>query len=224
VTVQWTPASPDDGPAGAALGAAPVRLPDPPGSPTVWTLLDQATLWARVAELGARLRADYQGLEPILVSVLRGAVVFLADLVRVADMPCKVDFMAVQRFQTSDQTGVVRILKDLDLDVTGAHVVVVEDVVDSGRTLAYLLEVIGARRPTSLRVCTLLDRRGRRLVEVPLAYVGFEIPDAFVVGYGLDFDERERGRDEILAVTDPEAVRRDPRLLRSPQGPPPAAL
>jgi hypoxanthine phosphoribosyltransferase len=215
VTIQRTPASPDDG---------PVRLPDPAGSPSVWTLLDQATLRARVAELGARLRADYRGLEPILVSVLRGAVVFLADLVRVAEMPCKVDFMAVQRFQTSDQTGVVRILKDLDLDVTGAHVVVVEDVVDSGLTLAYLLEVIGARRPASLRVCTLLDRRGRRLVEVPLAYVGFEIPDAFVVGYGLDFDERERGRDEVLAVADPGAVRRDPRLLRSPQGPPPAAL
>jgi hypoxanthine phosphoribosyltransferase len=224
VTAQWTPASPDDRPAGPALGAGPVRLPDPAGSPAVWTLLDRATLRARVAELGARLRADYQSLEPILVSVLRGAVVFLADLVRLADMPCKVDFMAVQRFQTSDQTGVVRILKDLDLDVTGAHVVVIEDVVDSGRTLAYLLEVIGARRPASLRVCTLLDRRGRRLVEVPLAYVGFEIPDAFVVGYGLDFDERERGRDEVLAVADPEAVRRDPRLLTPPQGPPPAAL
>jgi hypoxanthine phosphoribosyltransferase len=198
----------------------PVRLPDPPraaageaGTPVVWTLLDLSALQSRVAELGARLRADYQGLEPIMVSVLRGAVVFLADLVRTAAMPCKVDFMAVQRYRTSDETGVVRILKDLDLDVTGAHVVLVEDVVDTGLTLAYLLEVLGARQPASLRVCTLLDKRSRRLVEVPLAYVGFDIPDTFVVGYGLDFDERERGRDEILAVADPEAVRRDPGLL-----------
>jgi hypoxanthine phosphoribosyltransferase len=97
--------------------------------------------------------------------------------------------------------------------VTGAHVLLVEDVVNTGLTLAYLLEVLRAREPASLRVCTLLDRRARRLVEVPLAYVGFEIPDVFVVGYGLDFDERERGRDEILAVADPDAVRRDPRLL-----------
>jgi hypoxanthine phosphoribosyltransferase len=216
VTVEWDAAFPQR--------AAPVQLPDPPASaaeasgPLVWTLLDRATVRARVAELAARLRADYQGLEPILVSVLRGAVVFLADLVRIAAMPCKIDFMAVQRYRTSDETGVVRILKDLDLEVTGAHVVLVEDVVDSGLTLAYLLEVLGARRPASLRVCTLLDKRARRLVEVPLAYVGFEIPDTFVFGYGLDFDERERGRDEILAVADPEAVRRDPRLLPPPGG------
>lgn len=206
--------------AGASPGAAPVRLPDPPApasaeatSPPVWILLDRTTLRTRVAELGARLRADYKGLEPILVSVLRGAIVFLADLVRTAAMPCQIDFMAVQRYRTSDETGVVRILKDLELDVTGAHVLLVEDVVDSGLTLAYLLEVLAARCPASLRVCTLLDKRARRLVEVPLAYVGFEIPDTYVFGYGLDLDERERGRDEVLAVADPEAVRRDPSLL-----------
>jgi hypoxanthine phosphoribosyltransferase len=209
-------------PAGPAAGAGPVRLPDapagsgPPGAPAapaVWRLLDQATLHARVAELGACLRADYQGLEPILVTVLRGGVVFLADLVRTAAMPCQVDFMAVQRYRTTSRTGVVRILKDLGLDVTGAHVVLVEDVVDSGLTLSYLLAVLGARRPASLRVCALLDKRAPRVVEVPLAYVGFEVPDAFVLGYGLDFDEHERGRDEVLAVADPEAVRRDPSLL-----------
>jgi hypoxanthine phosphoribosyltransferase len=207
---------PTERPTGPVRGGAPVRLPDPPsgsGSGIVWTLLDRATLLARVSELGARLRADYQELEPILVSVLRGAVVFLADLVRIAAMPCQVDFMAVQRYLTSDETGVVRILKDLELDVTGAHVLLVEDVVDTGLTLAYLLEVLGARRPASLRVCTLLDRRARRLVEVPLAYVGFEIPDVFVAGYGLDFDEHERGRGEVLAIADPAAVRRDPGLL-----------
>jgi hypoxanthine phosphoribosyltransferase len=183
------------------------------GGKAVWTLLDRPTLQARVAELGSRLRADYQGLEPIMVSVLRGAVVFLADLVRVAAMPCKVDFMAVERSDASDETGVVRILKDLELDVTGQHVVLVEDVVDSGLRLAYLLEVLEARRPASLRVCALLDKRVRRRIDVPLAYVGFEIPDVFVFGYGLDFDERERGRDEVLAAADTLALRRDLRLL-----------
>jgi hypoxanthine phosphoribosyltransferase len=128
-------------------------------------------------------------------------------------MPCKVDFMAVHRFDTSDETGVVRIIKDLEMDVTGAHVVVVEDVVHTGRTLAYLLEVLQARQPASLRVCALLDRRQRRVVDVPLAYVGFEIADAFVFGYGLDLDERERGRDEVLAVVDPKALRGGSGLL-----------
>ncbi len=183
-----------------------------------WTLIDGSTLRARVNELAAALRADYQGLEPILVSVLRGAVVFLADLVRAAEMPCKLDFMAVHRFDTSDETGVVRIIKDLELDVTGAQVVVVEDVVDTGRTLAYLLEVLRARQPASLRVCALLDRRQRRSVDVPLAYVGFEITGAFVFGYGLDLDERERGRDEILAIADPNAVRGESGLLPVPGG------
>ncbi|HZD38858.1 MAG TPA: hypoxanthine phosphoribosyltransferase [Actinomycetes bacterium] len=183
------------------------------GHGAVWTLLDQAALWARVAQLGARLRADYEGLEPIMVSVLRGAVVFLADLVRVAAMPCKVDFMAVERSDESAETGVVRIIKDLQLEVTGRHVLLVEDVVDTGLTLAYLLEVLEARRPASLRVCALLDKRARRRVDVPLAYVGFEVPDAFVFGYGLDLDQRERGRDEVLATPDPQALLRDPHLL-----------
>ncbi len=183
------------------------------GGAAVWTLVDRAALRARVAELGSRLRADYHGLEPIMVSVLRGAVVFLADLVRVAAMPCKVDFMAVERSEASDETGVVRILKDLQLDVTGHHVLLVEDVVDTGLTLAYLLEVLKARRPASLRVCALLDKRARRRIQVPLAYVGFEVPDTFLFGYGLDLDERERGRDEVLATADPLALRRDPRLL-----------
>ena len=183
------------------------------GDGAVWTLLDQAALRARVAQLGARLRADYEGLEPIMVSVLRGAVVFLADLVRVAAMPCKVDFMAVERSDESAETGVVRIIKDLQLEVTGRHVVLVEDVVDTGLTLAYLLEVLEARRPASLRVCALLDKRARRRVDVPLAYVGFEVPDAFVFGYGLDLDQRERGRDEVLATADPQALLRDPRPL-----------
>ncbi len=206
--------NPDRGPAdGGDLSAVRVEGNPGPGAGAVWTLLDGPALRARVAQLGARLRADYQGLVPIVVSVLRGAVVFLADLVRVAEMPCKVDFMAVERSDASEATGVVRILKDLELDVTGHHVLLVEDVVDTGLTLAYLLEVLEARRPASLRVCALLDKRARRRIDVPLAYVGFEVPDTFVFGYGLDLDERERGRDEVLATADPQALRRDPRLI-----------
>jgi hypoxanthine phosphoribosyltransferase len=186
------------------------------GPPPVWLLLDAATVQARVAELGAELRADYRGVEPVLVSVLRGGVMFLADLVRAAAMPCKVDFMAISRFDASEETGVVRIVKDLDLDLSGAHVLVVEDVVDTGLTLTYLLRVLATRGPASLRVCALLDKRARRIVDVPLSYVGFEVPDVYAVGYGLDLDERERGRGEILAVVDLEAVRRDPTLLDAP--------
>jgi hypoxanthine phosphoribosyltransferase len=205
-------------PAAVLAGAAPSD--DLAGPPPVWLLFDRATVQARVAELGAELRADYRGVEPILVSVLRGGVIFLADLVRAAAMPCKVDFMAISRFDASEETGVVRIVKDLDLDLSGSHVLVVEDVVDTGLTLTYLLRVLAARGPASLRVCALLDKRARRIVDVPLSYVGFEVPDVYVVGYGLDLDERQRGRGEILAVNDLEAVRRDPALLDTPaEGP-----
>jgi hypoxanthine phosphoribosyltransferase len=194
-------------------GASPVASEVPQEPAAVRLLAGPEAVQVRVAELAAELRADYQGVEPVLVSVLRGGVVFLADLVRAAAMPCRVDFMAISRFDASEDTGVVRIEKDLDLDLSGAHVLVVEDIVDTGLTLTYLLRVLAARRPASLRVCTLLDRRARRIVDVPLSYVGFEVPDVFLVGYGLDLDERERGRRELLAVHDLEAVRRDPALL-----------
>jgi hypoxanthine phosphoribosyltransferase len=200
-------------------GDGPVQEPAPADveeRPPVRLLLDEEAVQGRVAELGAELRADYHGVEPILVSVLRGGVVFLADLVRVAAMPCLVDFMAISRFDASEDTGVVRIEKDLELDLSGAHVLVVEDIVDTGLTLTYLLRVLAARGPVSLRVCALLDKRARRIVDVPLSYVGFEVPDVFLVGYGLDLDERERGRRELLAVDDLEAVRADPTLLDLP--------
>jgi hypoxanthine phosphoribosyltransferase len=180
-------------------------------------LIDWEAVQGRVAELGAELRADYEGVEPILVSVLRGGVVFLADLVRAAAMPCLVDFMAISRFDASEDTGVVRI--EIDLDLSGAHVLVVEDIVDTGLTLTYLLRVLAARGPASLRVCALLDKRARRIVDVPLSYVGFEVPDVYLVGYGLDLDERERGRRELLAVDDLAAVRGDPALLDLPTRP-----
>jgi hypoxanthine phosphoribosyltransferase len=188
----------------------------PEERPAVRLLVDREAVQGRVAELGAELRADYEGVEPVLVSVLRGGVVFLADLVRAAAMPCRVDFMAISRFDASEDTGVVRIEKDLDLDLSGAHVLVVEDIVDTGLTLTYLLRVLAARRPASLRVCALLDKRARRIVDVPLSYVGFEVPDVFLVGYGLDLDERERGRGELLAVDDLRAVRGNPALLDLP--------
>jgi hypoxanthine phosphoribosyltransferase len=200
---------------GPALGLPP-EAEEPPA---VRLLLDEEAVQERVAELGAELRGDYQGVEPILVSVLRGGVVFLADLVRAAAMPCLIDFMAISRFDASEDTGVVRIEKDLDLDLSGAHVLVVEDIVDTGLTLTYLLRVLAARRPASLRVCALLDKRARRIVDVPLSYVGFEVPDVFLVGYGLDLDERERGRRELLAVDDLAAVRADPTLLDLPTRP-----
>jgi hypoxanthine phosphoribosyltransferase len=197
-------------PAGRQVPAPDLPFEPPP---PVRLLIDRETLEERVGELGAEVRADYEGVEPILVSVLRGGVVFLADLVRVAAMPCRVDFMAISRFDASEDTGVVRIEKDLDLDLSGAHVLVVEDIVDTGLTLTYLLRVLAARGPASLRVCALLDKRARRIVDVPLSYVGFEVPDVFLVGYGLDLDERERGRSELLAVDDLDAVRADPALL-----------
>ena len=215
-----TPA-PSSGDPARHPGTAPPDEPDPDSAahdpaadrPAARLLVGQEELQARVAELGAELRADYEGVEPILVTVLRGGVVFLADLVRAAAMPCRVDFMAISRFDASEDTGVVRIEKDLELDLSGAHVLVVEDIVDTGLTLTYLLRVLATRGPASLRVCALLDRRARRIVDVPLSYVGFEVPDVFLVGYGLDLDERERGRRELLAVDDLEEVRADPGLL-----------
>jgi hypoxanthine phosphoribosyltransferase len=206
---------PGPGPSAASAADRPDPAPDPvlEPRPAVRLVIDRETLQDRVAELGAELRADYEGVEPVLVSVLRGGVVFLADLVRAAAMPCRVDFMAISRFDASEDTGVVRIEKDLDLDLSGAHVLVVEDIVDTGLTLTYLLRVLAARGPASLRVCALLDKRARRIVDVPLSYVGFEVADVFLVGYGLDLDERERGRSELLAVDDLEAVRADPALL-----------
>jgi hypoxanthine phosphoribosyltransferase len=205
------------GPPDASVSFDGGAAPEEPAA--VRLLIDRVALQARVAELGAELRADYEGIEPVLVSVLRGGVVFLADLARAAAMPCLIDFMAISRFDASEDTGVVRIEKDLELDLSGAHVLVVEDIVDTGLTLTYLLRVLAARGPTSLRVCALLDRRARRIVDVPLSYVGFEVPDVFLVGYGLDLDERERGRRELLAVDDLDAVRRDPTLLDLPTRP-----
>jgi hypoxanthine phosphoribosyltransferase len=181
----------------------PDHDPGPPEAeerPAVRLLLDEATVQGRVAQLGAELRADYQGVEPILVSVLRGGVVFLADLVRAAAMPCRVDFMAISRFDASEDTGVVRIEKDLDLDLSGAHVLVVEDIVDTGLTLSYLISNLRSRGPASLEVLTAFRKPEALKMPVEVRYVGFDIPSEFVVGYGLDYDQRYRNLTGVATL------------------------
>jgi hypoxanthine phosphoribosyltransferase len=161
-----------------------------------------AALTARVATLAGEIESAYGGTQPLLVTVLNGGVSLLADLIRGIRLPLTVDFLALGRYED----GAVRIVKDLDGDIAGRHVLVVEDVVDTGLTLAYLLQVLAARRPASLRIATLLDRGVRRIAEVPLDFVGFEVGDEFLVGYGLDLDGRFREVPGILAVTDPAAA------------------
>ena len=156
-------------------------------------LLTEDQIQARVAALGAQLTADYAGLEPVLISVLKGSIVFLADLVRGVELPLSIDIMEVSSYGAATETsGQVRILKDLSNPIEGRHVIVVEDIIDTGLTLNYLLRYLREKGPTSLRICCLLDKPARRLTEIPIDYVGFTIPDRFVVGYGLDYGERYR--------------------------------
>ena len=156
-------------------------------------LIDEETLAARVAELGTEVSADYEGRDLLLIGVLKGAVFFMADLMRELAVPCEIDFMAISSYgAATDSSGVVRILKDLDTAIEGRHVLIVEDIVDSGLTLQYLFRNLGARNPASLEVCALLTKPERRKVQLPIKFVGFEIPDRFAIGYGLDFAERYR--------------------------------
>ena len=152
-----------------------------------------AALQARITELGAQITVDYAGRAPLLVGVLKGAFVFMADLARRIDLPVEFDFMAVSSYGNATRSsGVVRIVKDLDIDLTGRDVLIVEDIIDSGLTLAYLRKNLLARNPTSVEVCALLVREGLQKADLDLRYVGFEIPPDFVVGYGLDVAERYR--------------------------------
>ena len=156
-------------------------------------LFSEEQLKERVAQIAAQIDRDYAGKELMLVSVLRGSFIFMADLVRAITVPCTVDFMAVSSYGSGTvSSGQVQITKDLSEDITGRHLLVVEDILDSGNTLSYLLEVLRARKPASIRLCTLLDKPERRVKPVQLDYTGFTIPDAFVVGYGLDYDEHYR--------------------------------
>jgi hypoxanthine phosphoribosyltransferase len=156
-------------------------------------LIDEERLQTRIRELGRELSADYEGRELLLVGVLKGAVFFMADLMRSISVPCEIDFMAISSYGAStDSSGVVRILKDLDINIENRHVLVVEDIIDSGLTLSYLLRNLESREPATLEICALLTKPSRREIDVPVKYVGFEIPNKFVIGYGLDFAERYR--------------------------------
>ncbi len=164
-------------------------------------LVQKDALEHRVKQLGADISRDYAGRNPLLVGVLKGAVFFLSDLMRRIEIPCEVDFMAVASYGSStDSSGVVRILKDLDTTIEGRDVLIVEDIVDSGLTLHYLLRSLGAREPASLEVCALLVKPERRKVELPIRYVGFEIPNRFAIGYGLDHAEQHRNLPYVAAL------------------------
>ena len=170
------------------------------------TIVGRDELQAKVAELGAQISADYEGKDLVLVGVLKGAVFFLADLARSLTIPCSIDFMAVTSYgSATDSSGVVRILKDLDHPIEDRHVLIVEDIIDSGLTLTYLLKNLRNRKPASIDVCALLTKPERRRIHIDCRYVGFEIPNVFVVGYGLDFAERFRTLDHVAGLRD-EAV------------------
>jgi hypoxanthine phosphoribosyltransferase len=164
-------------------------------------LVQRDELAHRVRELAAEVSRDYQGRDLFLVGVLKGAVFFLSDLMRHLEVPCEVDFMAVSSYGSStDSSGIVRILKDLDAPIEGREVLIVEDIVDSGLTLSYLLRTLHARNPASLEVCALLTKPERRKVELPIKYVGFEIPNRFAIGYGLDHAERFRNLPYVAVL------------------------
>jgi hypoxanthine phosphoribosyltransferase len=165
-------------------------------------LIDEESLSARVAELGAEISADYSERDLLLIGVLKGAVFFMADLMRHLTVPCEVDFMAISSYgDSTDSSGIVRILKDLDINIEGRHVLVVEDIIDSGLTLSYLMRNLESREPATLEVCALMTKPARREIEVPVRYIGFEIPDRFVVGYGLDLGERYRNLPYVAVLS-----------------------
>jgi hypoxanthine phosphoribosyltransferase len=172
-------------------------------------LIAEDRIQARVAELGTRISADYDGRSLTLVSVLKGSLPFMADLMRAISVPLRIDLMEVSSYggSTTESSGLVRILKDLSASIEGEHVLIVEDIIDTGLTLNYLVKYLRGKNPASLRICTLLDKPARRLVEIPVDYAGFTIPDQFVVGYGLDYGELYRNlrfvgvlRPEVYAV------------------------
>ena len=175
--------------------------------PSIGEILVQADdLRHRVRQLGAEISRDYADKDLLLIGVLKGAVFFMADLMRHLTVPCEVDFMAISSYgDSTDSSGIVRILKDLDINIEGRDVLVVEDIIDSGLTLSYLMRNLEAREPASLEICALLTKPDRREIEVPVRYVGFEIPNRFVIGYGLDFAERYRNLPYV-GVLDPGLI------------------
>ena len=175
-------------------------------NPNLEVLISTQSIQDKIKELGAAIARDYAGQNPLLIGVLKGACTFLSDLMRAADIPLSVEFIAISSYGTEMRTsGEVRILKDLDVAIEGRHILVVEDIVDTGLTLSYLLANLKSRGAASVKLAALLDKFERREKEVPIDYLGFKIPDKFVVGYGLDYAERYRNLPFIAVLNDPEA-------------------
>jgi hypoxanthine phosphoribosyltransferase len=164
-------------------------------------LIEEKELQAKVAELGAKITEDYKDKDLLIVCVLKGAVIFVSDLIRKIDLPLDIDFMAISSYGTNTKSsGVVRILKDLNVSIEGKHVLIVEDIIDSGLTLAYLMENLKSRGPASVEICTILDKIERRTINLDIKYTGFQVPDEFVVGYGLDYAEKYRNLPYIAVL------------------------
>lgn len=165
-------------------------------------LVKEETIQQRVKELGRQINNDYRNKTPILVGVLKGAFVFMADLLREIDIPVEVDFLSIASYDGRESSGVVRLNSDLSLNIEDRDVILIEDIVDSGRTINYIIKNLKTRKPRSLAVCTLLNKKEERIVDVPLTYVGFDIPGIFVVGYGLDYLNRYRNLRDIGVLND----------------------
>ena len=156
-------------------------------------LIDETELKSIVKRLGEEITNDYKGKEVLLIGILKGSVIFMADLMRAIDLPCNIDFMAVSSYGNStESSGRVKINKDLDNDIQGKDIIIIEDILDSGKTLYYIRDILSARKPSSIKICTLFDKPERREADVYAKYIGAQVPDAFIVGYGLDYDEKYR--------------------------------
>ena len=191
-------------------------MEEAPAPNPVGIVLSATDIAERVRAIGEQITRDYPEQSPLLVAVLKGSVVFLSDLVRAIDLPVRVDFMSISSYGEGGRSGVVRILKDLSASIENEDVILVEDIIDTGLTVTYLLATLRARQPRSLEVCALLDKSVRRIIEVPLRYKGFDIPDEFVVGYGLDYQGRYRNLRSIVGVRDMDAFSADPEGVVAP--------
>jgi hypoxanthine phosphoribosyltransferase len=164
-------------------------------------LISAAQIQRRISELGAKISRDYAGLKPRLIGVLKGVTPFMADLIRAITIPLTTDYMSIQKYHPdSEDVAAVRLLKDLDLSIAGEHVLLVEDIIDSGLTMEYILAQLRSRGPASLRVCTLFNKPANRVVDLPLDYIGFDLPEAFVVGYGLDYGQKYRNLPHLAVL------------------------
>jgi hypoxanthine phosphoribosyltransferase len=183
-------------------------------SELVSVLFGREEIRRRIEEVGRSITGDYEGRAPVMISVLKGGSVFLGDLIREIGLPLSIDYMSISRYGgATESMGRVRIVKDLDADIGDRDVIIVEDIVDTGLTLGYLISVLESRNPASIQVCALLDKSARRIAPREIRYRGFECPDVYVVGYGLDFQERYRNIPDLLAVQDFAALEADPDML-----------